>query len=98
MSIEFLYSGLAAGLVAALVACLLTYWFQKQLLNQQLDFQKRLLDQQLAFQEKQAIAEANLRRQINDEWRALLTDFRNVVNKRAASMIGGMSPRQPQAE
>jgi hypothetical protein len=81
MTFEIFFAGVGATLLGTLVgawiSCRMTY-----------DFQKRLLQQQLDFQKQQADADAVLRRKIYDEWIAVFTDFRNMVNTRAKQLGG----------
>jgi hypothetical protein len=98
MTYDLLFAGLGGTLIGVWFTCRLTYGFQQRLLKQQLAFQKELLDQQLTFQKEQAIADAELRRKIYDEWHSVFTEFRNMVNTRASQIVGRLSQREPHSE
>jgi hypothetical protein len=53
------------------------------------------LEQQLAFQKEQAIADAELRRKIYDEWHSVFTEFRDMVNTRASQIVSELAARPP---
>ena len=53
-------------MLGALLATWLTYRFQKNLLQQQLDFQKKLHEESLAFQKEQAEMDAAARQRIQE--------------------------------
>jgi hypothetical protein len=76
MTYDVFFAGAGAimlgTLLGAWLSCRLTYGFQKQLLQQQLDFQK-----------KQAEADAAQRKQIHDELISVVSEFRNMLNTRA---------------
>jgi hypothetical protein len=88
MTYEAFFAGagsIALGtLLGAWLSCRLTYGFQK-----------RLLEQQLAFQKEQAIADAELRRKIYDEWHSVFTEFRDMVNTRASQIVSELAARPP---
>lgn len=88
MDYDVLFAGVGGTvlgtLIGAWVTARLTYGFQKQLLKQQLDFQKQ-----------QAEEDAMLRRKIYDEWTAVFTEFRNMLNTRAMQVVSSLSSRQP---
>ena len=91
MTYELFFAGagsIALGtLLGAWLSCRLTYRFQQ-----------RLLEQQLAFQKEQAVADAELRRKIYDEWHSIFTEFRNMVNTRASQIVGKLSARTPHSQ
>ena len=91
MTYDVFFAGVGAIVFGTLLSCLLTFYFQKCLLKQQIDFQKKLLEQQLDFQKKQAEADAAQRRQIHDEVLSVFTEFRNMLNTRAMQIDSRLS-------
>ena|SRR6185295_6549970 len=98
MTYDVLFSGAAGTLIGGVLVCWITYGLQKRLLHQQLDFQQRLLEQQLAFQKQQAEADSAQRKQIHDEMLSTFREFRNMLNTRAAQIVGRLSSREPGSE
>ncbi len=99
MTYEVFFAGVGGTLLGTLIgawlSCRMTFDFQKRLLQQQLDFQKQLADQRLAFMKQQGEADAALRQQIYSEWHSIFTEFRNMINTRAAQLVGGLEALCP---
>lgn len=89
---DSIFTGIGAAAVASLLTAFFTFFFQKRLLKQQLEFQKKLLEQQLAEGEKAqkefikfletvthgfAVSGAALRNQIFDCGRAICDTIDN---------------------
>jgi hypothetical protein len=79
MSYELLFVGVGGTVIGTLLGswltARLTYGFQKQLLRQQLDFLKQ-----------QGEDDAKLRNAIHVEWKAIFTEFRNMLNTRVMNL------------
>jgi len=71
-----IFATLTGAVVGSWLTAQFTYGFQKKLLNQQLDFQKKTAEE-----------DAKLRKEIFDEWHGVFTEFRNMVNTRAAQIV-----------
>ena len=85
------YDILFAGVGGTVLGTLLGSWLSSRLTY---GFQKRLLEQQLAFQKEQAVADAELRRKIYEEWRGIFVEFRNMLNTR----LGRLASPAPQSD
>jgi len=99
MTYEIFFAGVGATLLGTLIGawltCRMTFDFQKRLLQQQLEFQKQLADQQIAFVKQQGEADAVLRQQIYKEWHDVFKEFRNMLNTRAAQLVGQLASLNP---
>jgi len=74
MTYAIFFAGVGAVVIGSLLTVILTFGFQKKILKQQLD-----------FQQKQAEADAMLRKQIHDEQINVIKELHKMLNTRLGS-------------
>ena len=88
MSYELLFVGVGGTVLGTLLGA----WLSSRLTY---GFQKKLLATQLEFQKLQAEKDAELRAEIYKEVREIFTEFRNMINTRAAQIVAQLRKPEP---
>lgn len=84
MTNEIFFAGAGAIVLGSLLTVILTFRFQKKLLQQQLN-----------FQEKQAAADAILRQQIHDEQITAIKELHKMLNTKLGSKMVYLNSGNP---